>query len=192
MTSRPHTPQYTMWLDEMGAAKGNHPLNEWRLLGGGSPAWWSVVQVDIHEEESETLEEIDPHWRAKQWLQAAVQDITDEEVLWHKLVTPLTSGAEGMARSLAKHLVTAWQWNIKVRGEDECPPAPSFLNIGQFIMNEEVAGVWESHAGLWPTPVHCSRWVRWPVEENGSQGGKPWRLKPPHWCMLFGMRQTWT
>ena len=81
---------------------------------GGGPAWWSVVQVDISKEEPETLEEIDPHWRAKRWLQVAIQDITDEKVLWHELVTPLTSGAEGMARSLAKPLVTAWWWNVKV------------------------------------------------------------------------------
>ena len=38
----------------------------------------------------------------------------DEEVPWHESVTPLTSGVEGTAKSLAKHLVTAWQWNIKV------------------------------------------------------------------------------
>ena len=75
---------------------------------GGSPAWWSVVQVYISKEEPETLEEINPHWRAKQWLQVAIQDITNEEVPWHELVTPLTSGVEGVARSLAKNLVAAW------------------------------------------------------------------------------------
>ena len=113
MSSRPHTPQYAMWLDRRGVARGNLPLREWRLLGE-SPAWWTFVQVDISKEEPETLEEIDPHWRAKQWLQVAVQGIMDEEVLWHELLTLLTSGAEGMARSLAKHLVTVWQWNVKV------------------------------------------------------------------------------
>ena len=81
---------------------------------GGSPTWQSFVQVDIGEEEPKTLEEIDPHWRATQWLQVAIQGITDEEVPWHELVTPLTSGAEGVARSLAKCLVAAWRWNIKV------------------------------------------------------------------------------
>ena len=113
---------------------------------GGSPAWQSFVQVDISEEEPKTLEEIDPHWRAKQWLQVAVQGITDKEVPWHELFTPLTSGAEGAARSLAKHLVTALLWNVKVRGEGECPPTPSVLNSGQFILDEEVVwGVGEPH-----------------------------------------------
>ena len=97
--------------------------------------------MDISEEEPETLEEIDPHWRAKGWLQVAVQGNKDEEVPWHKLLTMLTSGAEGMARSLAKHLVTVWQWIIKVRGEGMCPPTPYILNIGQFIMDEKVVGM---------------------------------------------------
>ena len=113
---------------------------------GGSPTWQSFVQVDISEQEPETLEEIEPHWRAMGWLQVAVQGITDEEVPWYKLVTPLASGVEGMALFLAKHLVTAWWWNIKVHGEDCCPPALSVLNIGQFITDEEAAGgVGEPH-----------------------------------------------
>ena len=101
--------------------------------------------MDIGEEEPKTLEEIDPHWRAKWWLQVATQGIMDEEVPWHELLAPLTSGVEGMARSLAKCLVDAWRWNVKVRGES-VPPAPSILNIGLFIMDEEVVeGVGEPH-----------------------------------------------
>ena len=134
---------------------------------GGSLAWQLFSQVDISEEEPETLEEIDPHWRVQRWMQVAAQGIMDEEVPWHKLLALLTSGAEGMARSLAKCLVAAWWWNVKVQGEGMCPPAPSTLNIGQFLTDEEVEGVRESHTGSWPTPALCSRWVRWPAEENG-------------------------
>ena len=106
----------------------------------GSPTWQSFFQVDIGEEEPKTLEDIDPHWRATHWLQVAVQGIAEEEVPWYELVTPLTSGAEGMALSLAKHLPTAWWWNIKVHMEDDCSPAPTVPNIGQFITDEETAG----------------------------------------------------
>ena len=113
---------------------------------GGSLAWWLVAQVDIGEEESETLEDIDAHWRAQQWLQVAAQGIRDKEVPWHKLLAPLTSGAEGVAKALAKRLVAAWQWNIKVRGESVCPPTPSVLNIGQFLTDqEEEGGMGEPH-----------------------------------------------
>ena len=64
--------------------------------------------MDISKEELETLEEINPHWRAQQWLQVATQGIRDEEVLWHELLALLTSGAEGAAKALAKHLVAMW------------------------------------------------------------------------------------
>ena len=121
---------------------------------GGSPAWQLSAQVDIGKEEPKTLE-IDPHWRAQWWLQVAAQGIRDKEVLWHELLTPLTSGAEGVAKSLAKHLVAAWQWNIKVRGEGLCPPA---LNIGQFLIDEEVeGGMGETH--LFVAYSHTLQWL---------------------------------
>ena len=100
---------------------------------GGSPSWQSFFQVNVGQEEPETLEDINPHWRAMHWLEVAVQGIAKEEVPWYELVTPLTSGVEGMALSLAKHLLTAWQSNIKVCGEDDCPPVLTVLNIGQFM-----------------------------------------------------------
>ena len=108
----PHTPVCCVVRRDRGGQ--GEPATEQMEASGGSSAWQSVLQVDICEEEPETLEEIDPHWRAKWWIQVAVQDITDEEAPWHELVAPLTSGAEGTTRSLAKHFVTAWQWNIKV------------------------------------------------------------------------------
>ena len=156
----------------MGAAAGNQPQSEWRLLGG-SPTWWPFVQVDISEEEPETLEDIDPHWRAMRWLQVAVQGIADEEVLWYELIIPLTSGVEGAALSLAKHLVVAWQWNIKVCRQDDCPPALSVLNIGQFITDEEMVGgmgepqwfVAYSHTLQQVGEVACGRKWEWPRRE---------------------------
>ena len=81
---------------------------------GGSPAWRIMVNMDISEEEPETLGEIDASWRAKQWLEVAAQGMGDEEIPWHDLLTPLMSGAEGTTKALAKCLVAAWRWNIKV------------------------------------------------------------------------------
>ena len=81
---------------------------------GGSPAWWLVARLDIGEEEPKTLKEISAHWRAQWWLQVATQGIRDEEVPWHELLAPFTSGAGSMAKALAKCLVAAWMWNIKV------------------------------------------------------------------------------
>ena len=134
----PHTPVCRV-VRQYGGSRGELATEQMEA-SRGSPAWWSFVQMDISKEEPETLEHIDPHWRAMHWLQVAVQGIADKEVPWYELVAPLTLGAEGMALSLAKHLVMVWLWNIKVHREDNCPPALSILNIGQFITDEEIAG----------------------------------------------------
>ena len=134
----PHSP--VCYIVRQDGGGHGEPATERMEASGGSPGWQSFFQVDIGEEEPETLEDIDPHWRAMCWLQVAVQGIAKEEVPWYELVTPLTLGAEGIALSLAKHLPAAWQWNIKVHGEDNCPPAPTVLNIGQFMTNEEMTG----------------------------------------------------
>ena len=119
----------------------------------GSPGWQPYYQVDIGEEEA-TLESIDPTWRATHWLQLAVQGIVEDEVPWYELAIPLVLGAEGTALLLAKRLLTAWRWSIKVRGEDVCPPAPTVLNIGQFMTKEEVAeGMGEPH---WFVAYSCT------------------------------------
>ena len=86
------------------------------------------------------LETVDPTWQMTRWLQLAVQGISDEEVPWYECITPLTLGAEGAALSLAKCLLAVWQWSLRVQGQDICPPAPTVLNIRQFMMRDEVRG----------------------------------------------------
>ena len=108
----PHTPVCHVVRQEEGSQ--GKPAAEQMKASGGSSACWFVDKVDISEEEPETLEEIDTNWKAQQWLQGATQGIRDEEVPWHDLLTLLTSGAEGAAKALTKHLVAAWRWNIKV------------------------------------------------------------------------------
>ena len=164
---------------------------------GGSSGWQSFFQVDVGEEEPETLEDINPHWRATSWLQVAVQGIAKEEVPWYELVTPLMSGAEGMALSLAKRLLVAWWWNIKVHGEDDCPPAPTILNIDQFMTDEETAGgVGEPHwfmayscALQWVGEAACERKWEWPQREALEVKACP--LMHAFWCKM-GMDLTVT
>ena len=121
------------WEDD-----GHQSSAEGRLeYSGGSLGQQTEYQVDIGEEE-EMLETVDPTWRTTRWLQLVVQGISDDEVPWYKLITPLTVGAKGTALSLAKCLLTIWWWSIKVQGWDICLPALTVLNIGQFMMREEV------------------------------------------------------
>ena len=117
---------------------GHRSSAEGRLeYSRGSPGQQTEYQVDIDKEE-ETLETVDPTWRTTRCFQLVVQGISDDEVPWYELVTPLMVGTEGTALLLAKHLLTIWWWSIKVQGWDICPPALTVLNIGQFMTWEEV------------------------------------------------------
>ena len=122
----------------------------------GSPGQHPCYPVDIGEEKV-ILESIDPTWRATCWLQLVVQSIVDDKVPWYELVISLMSGMEGAAQSLAKHLLTMWRWSLKVQGEGICLPAPTVLNIGQFMTTGEVAeGVGEA-----PWFMAYSRTLQW-------------------------------
>ena len=112
------------------------------------------------------------------WLKLVVQGISDDEVPWYEFVTPLMMGAKGTALSLAKCLLTIWWWSIRVQGQDICPPAPTVLNIGQFMMQDEVQGdvdnlLWfkaYSHAlqrVREATHSQCWQWLKGKVREVG-------------------------
>ena len=106
---------------------------------GGSPRQQTGYCVDIGEEQ-EMLETVDPTWQTTRWLQLVVQGILDEEVPWYEYVALLMMGAEGVALLLVKRPLTIWCWSARVQGLDVCPPTPTVLNIGQFMMWEEVQG----------------------------------------------------
>ena len=116
----PHMPIYHIVQWDEGSCR--ELVAERMEASRGSPGWQLYYQVDIGEEEAEMLESIDPNWRATHWLQLVVQGIAEDEVPWYELVIPLTSGVEGTALLLAKCLLTAWRWSIKVQWEDVCHP----------------------------------------------------------------------
>ena len=127
------------------------------------------------------LETVDPTWRATRWLQLAVQGISDDEVPWYELITPLMVGAKGAVLLLAKCLLTIWQWSIKVQGWDICPPVLTVLNIGQFMMQEEVLGkvddsLWfkaYSHTLQRVGEATCSQQWQWPKGKAREVGVSP-------------------
>ena len=130
------------WEDDRRRSSAKGRLQHSR----GSLGQWMGYQIDIGEEE-EKLETVDPTWRATRWLQLVVQGLSDDEVPWYDLITPLMVGTEGVTLSLAKHLLAIWQWSIRIQGQDICPPVPMVLNIGQFMMLEEVQGMVDN--SLW-------------------------------------------
>ena len=133
-----HTPvRHVRWGGDSGSeASGGEGLE----CARGSLGQQTVYHLDIGKKEEETLETVDPTWQMTRWLQLVVQGISNDEVPWYECIAPLTSGAEGTALSLAKHLLTVWRWSLRMQGQDVCPPAPTVLNIGQFMMRDEVQG----------------------------------------------------
>ena len=131
----PHTPvHHVVWREDGSCGE---PVDGRMEASRGCPGWQPGYQIDIGEEET-TLKTINPTWRTTRWLQLVVQGISDDEVPWYELVIPLTVGTEGAALSLAKCLLMVWRWSIKVLGQDICPPAPTALNIRQFMTKEEI------------------------------------------------------
>ena len=146
-----HTPVHCMmWWEDDGcraSAEGRLEHSE------GSLRQQTGYQIDIGEEE-EMLETVDPTWRATHWLQLVVQGISDDEVPWYDLVTPLMVRTKGVALLLAKHLLTIWQWSIRIQWWDVCPPTLTVLNIGQFMTQEEVQGMVDD--SLWFEVYSCT------------------------------------
>ena len=120
---------------------------------GGSPGQWTGYRIDIGKEQ-EMLETVDPTWQTTHWLQLVVQGISDDEVPWYEYVALLMMGAEGMALLLAKHLLAIWWWSVRVQRQDTCPPTPTVLNIGQFMMQDEVQGDMDN--SLWFEVYSCA------------------------------------
>ena len=174
-----HTPvRRIMWPED----NGHRSSAEGRLeCSRGSPGQQTGYCVDIGEEE-EMLETVDPTWWTTHWLQLAVQGISDDEVPWYEYVTPLMTGAEGMALSLAKCLLAVWWWSVRVQGWDICPPAPTVLNIGQFMMRDEVQGDVDNY--LWfEAYSHALQRVREALRSWRWQWpkGKAQQVEVSHW-----------
>ena len=74
----------------------------------------------------------DPMWEVTKWLEACVETLREEDVLWWPLVVPLMDVGTLGARELTKHFLATWQWTVEVATTNFCLPAPTMLNIGQF------------------------------------------------------------
>ena len=76
---------------------------------------------------------LDPLWQMTTWLEACGDSLGEEDITWWLLVIPLTDSGTAATKELAKCLVSAWRWKAKASTMPLCPPAPTMLNIGQFL-----------------------------------------------------------
>ena len=82
---------------------------------------------------------IDPMWQTTKWLLNCETSLEEEEISWWLLVSPLTDGSDAATKDLAKRLMAAWKWVGIVSESPFCAPAPTVLNIEQFL-NEDLTG----------------------------------------------------
>ena len=76
---------------------------------------------------------LEPLWQMMMWLEAYGDSLWEEDIVWWPLVVPLTYGGTTVAKELTKCLISAWRWTAKVSNMPLYPPAPTMLNIGQFL-----------------------------------------------------------
>ena len=84
--------------------------------------------------------QLDPMWEMTKWLEACVETLREEDVLWWLLVALLMDAGTPGTKELAKCFLATWQWKVEVSTTNFCPPAPTMLNIGQFLDEEPEEG----------------------------------------------------
>ena len=78
---------------------------------------------------------LEPMWQTNKWLEAYGWNLGEEDTKWWMLLLLLTDRSNAATKELAKHLMAAWRWTFKVSTTSLCPPAPTMLNIRQFLDN---------------------------------------------------------
>ena len=98
---------------------------------GESPFHETSIRIMMRSSPVRTR--LDPMWQTMKWLEACRESLGEEDITWWPLVVPLTDGGTTTTKELAKHLIAMWRWTTKVSTMPLCPPAPTMLNIGQFL-----------------------------------------------------------
>ena len=113
-------------------------------------------------------------WEVTKWLEVRIETLREEDVLWWPLVGPLMDVGTPGTRELLKCFLAMWQWMVEVATTNFCLPAPTMLNIGQFLDEEPKEG---DHTP-WLLAYAC---VLQHVGEamEGSMGA-PWGCALPH------------
>ena len=91
------------------------------------------------ETSSSSIRKVDPLWRTRCWLKECKEKVVEEEVKWWPLVCPLMDGSDAAMYALVWRLLTVWCWTVEISRPLICLPAPTILNIGQFL-DEDVQG----------------------------------------------------
>ena len=121
---------------------------------------------------------LDPLWQMTMWLEACGDSLGEEDIMWWLLVMPLTDGGTAATRELAKCLISAWRWTAKVSTMPLCPPAPTMLNIGQFLKGHPEEG---GHT-CW---LLANAWTMQHMDEASE--GRTWHSSGVHFTLQISL-----
>ena len=92
--------------------------------------------------------EVDPLWKTPKWLQCCKEQYTDNDFVWWLLLHPLTDGRDEAVLALAQCLMATWRWTATISESITCLPAPTILNIGQFLCEKPSSDGWNEQQWL--------------------------------------------
>ena len=85
---------------------------------------------------------VDPLWQTTRWLRSFKEQCEEDEPIWWPLICPLTDRSDAAMLALAWWLMTACGWAILVSTPPVYPPAPTVMNIGQFLGEDTTRYRW--------------------------------------------------
>ena len=100
---------------------------------------------------------VDLLWQTTSWLRSFEEQSEEDEPIWWPLICPLTDGSDAALLALAWQLMAALGWTIAVRTPLVCLPAPTIMNIGQFLNEDTMGHGWsmEQWLGTYAHALQC-------------------------------------
>ena len=91
---------------------------------------------------------IDILWQTTRWLRSFEEQCEEDEPMWWPVIHPLTDGGDAAKLALVCQLMAAWRWAITISTSPICLPAPTVMNIGQFLDEDTTGCRWSTQQWL--------------------------------------------
>ena len=106
-----------------------------RKEGEASPHW-------VVCNSPSTGDKIDPLLQTTRWLRSFKEQCEEDEPIWWPLICPLTDESDTATLALAQLLMATWRWAITISTPPICLPAPTVMNIRQFLDKDTTGHRW--------------------------------------------------
>ena len=109
-----------------------------------SPRREAPLHWVVHNSPSTT----DPLWQTTWWLKSFEEQCKEDEPISWPLIHPLTDGGDVAMLALARQLMAAWRWATTISASPICLPAPTVMNIEQFLEEDTTGRGWSMRQWL--------------------------------------------